>query len=307
MPEISTLEKSILHTVCWFSVFGYPLTRFEIYKWLWKPDQKYSLVQVHEVIDSSEWLRDKLSVQGGFVTYRYKGPIESLVEDRRKRFVDAVRKYKKLKRVSLWFGLFSSVRAVAAVNTLSYWHTKPTSDIDMYIVVEPGTIWSTRLLLVAPFVIFGKRPGQRSIDPFCFSFFADENSMGTEHLKINNHDPYLAFWTQSVVPIFDRVGVFEKFENENIWASKCLPNSNIRMPHKEFSFFKPVAVVPCCIMKFFNSFSKSFQKNRLPQSIQQLANFDSRVIVRDNMLKFHENDERESYWETFYELTKNCV
>ena len=78
------LEKNILRTLCWFSLFAYPLTSFELWKWMlreegvWKGEydigareygfpkknekKKWKLEDVLQILEKSEFLKKYLEV-----------------------------------------------------------------------------------------------------------------------------------------------------------------------------------------------------------------------------------------------------
>ncbi|MEK7452557.1 MAG: hypothetical protein AAB664_04410, partial [Patescibacteria group bacterium] len=66
----TNLEQSILRTLCWFSVFDRPITRFEIWKWLLEPDRAYDLAEVYRTIESSEWIKERTVEKDGFYQLR---------------------------------------------------------------------------------------------------------------------------------------------------------------------------------------------------------------------------------------------
>ena len=310
----SDLEQSILRTLCWFSGFQYPLTTFEIWKWLMTPRRPYELVEVYRVLESSPYLSELMVEEYGFYALRGAPPLSAQIETRQERFLDAVRKFGKLRRASVFFQLLPGVRAIAAVNTMAWWHTKTSSDIDLFIVTKPGHIWSTRFLLVAPFALFGMRPNHHSddghdhgdvLDPFCFSFFASRTSIQMESLKHASEDYYLAFWTKSLVPVFDRDEVFSEFAALNKWADVVLPNGRHRTCHH---LHEP-ARVPSVPVQF--SFTEPVfrwvQQRRFPEQIRSLANVDSRVVVTDDMLKFHENDRRAQFADAYEKVIEKTL
>jgi hypothetical protein len=306
MPIPTDLEQSIVRTLCWFSVFKYPLTRFEIWKWLLEPRRGYDLSEVYRVLDESKWLREKLVFTSGHYSIKDEFNVEKSLDDRRFKFLDSVKKYKKLRRAAIFFSALSSVRAVAAVNTLSMWQTTSKSDIDLYIITKPESIWSSRFWVVLPFLFFGKRPhvhvqdnGEEfeQEDSFCFSFFASQNSLQTEGLAMSKNDYYLAHWSKSIVPIFDKDESFSVFEKENKWLDSYLPNAEIRKAHHLHVPKKVPSLIPH--FKMFESFFRSIQRHRFPSQIKDLANVDSRVVINDEMLKFHENDRRELFKEKY--------
>lgn len=296
------LEKSIIRVLCWFSVFEYPLTRYEIWKWLLEPDRGYDLSEIYRVLDESEWLRDKLVFSCGHYSIRDEFDVSVGLKERRVRYLDSVKKYRKLKLASSLFQVLSSVRGVAAVNTLSMWNTTPSSDIDLFIITKPNSIWSTRFWVVLPFLFFGKRPhvhvqNETEVveqeDSFCFSFFTTQNSLQTEKLSLKGKDFYLAYWVKSVVPIVDKDESFNSFERENKWVDSLLPNACIRDVHHLHSPKRFASLI--LHFKQLEPFFRSIQRHRFPYQIKDIANLDSRVVINDEMLKFHENDRRELY------------
>ena len=293
--EPSVLEANIVKTVAWFSLFDYPLTTFEIWKWL---GVKISLIEVELTLQTSLWLRGRIEFKDGFYVLGGR-PVDTIISTHQERFLDAVRKFKKLNLAAKYFSLFPFVRAVFACNTLAWHNTTPSSDIDLFIVVSPGTIWLSRLLLVTPFRLLGRRPNQNKIDPFCFSFFVTTKNLSTEKLLLPEGDPYMAYWLSSLIPVFDRDNVHKQLKKENCWLFELLPNIQedkiTTIPNTQSEFF---------LLQSFENFAKFFQNKFLPQAIKDLANLDSRVVISDSMLKFHLNDRRAYFrdeWKKLYE------
>ena len=326
IPMSSSLEQSVLKTLAWFSVSNRSVTGFEIWKWLLEPDRTYSIADVYFALSSSEWLRNRMNVTRGFyclrsplLTKEGTGEVRTEVYDpsptsvslqwifrRQDHYIDAIRKFHKLRRAAYFFELFESVRTVAAVNSIAWWNTDATSDIDLFIVVKPNSIWSSRFWIVAPFILFGIRPHvQETIDPFCFSFCVTTNNLSMDHLRLKEGDHYFAFWAKSIVPIFDRDKNLEQLDQENPWASTMLPNASTRRVH---SRHRPHRVFP--IMRhtgLFESVYKSIQQKRFPSSISSIANKDSRVVITDDMLKFHDNDRRAEFEERYKQIVDKSV
>jgi len=280
-------------------MFDYPMTRFEVWKWMIKPERSFGLEEVYRALDESEWLQKKTQSNNGFVAMKGVGDAVDQVINRQERFLDAVRKFQLLRRATYYFRILPGVRAVSAVNTLSWWHTTPESDIDLYIIVKPKHIWSTRLLLVAPFAALKLRPREGAVHPFCFSFFATNDSLQLDSLQLKE-DYYLAFWSKTLVPVLDRDGVFESFASTNRWASSVLPNATRREQHP-YHTARSTPSLPIQ-SSFIDPACRALQRSRLPNEIQERANKDSCVVVSDQMLKFHHNDRRAEYRDRFKEL-----
>jgi len=291
LKTTSELDQAIYKTIAYFSLFDYPVTTFEIWKWLFGTKEKYSYHQVRETLWNSDILEDRLEQQDGFWTLE-GSMIKDLLVTRHDRFLDAWRKYKRLRRAVRYLSRLPSVRGIAACNTLGWSHTRTDSDIDIFIIVHEGSIWTTRLLSVSPFKILKMRPGQ-SKDPLCFSFFLTDTNLNIASLALGPDDPYLTFWTRSLVPVFDRDGVFDEFMKANGWANEALPNSSAVAPHhlRKVTAGGKAKRWPAWLEKL----SAKIQHSRFPEVIQNMANRDSRVVVSDAILKFHDNDRREEY------------
>ena len=222
---MNDLEKDTLRTVLWFSLSEYAPTAFEIWKWMLKSSRDYSLFQVVDTLSTSKELgRVLLERDGTYVLC----DMERGAEIRRERFSDALAKRRRLHRVVGYLRYIPFARGVAVCNTMSWMHTRPESDIDLFVIVREGSLWMTRLLAVLPFKLLRARPGEREHDPICFSFFLSDASLNLEALALSKDDPYLAYWTKSVFPIFDRDGVFDTFQKANRWTDEYLSRAYAR-------------------------------------------------------------------------------
>lgn len=303
------LEQSITRTLCWFSVMNYPITGFEIWKWLIEPARAYDLSEVYRVLEMSEWVKGKVQVRCGRYQLRSPSPLEGEgrgeVSHRSAHYLDSVKKFRKLRRATHYFRLFSSVRSVAAVNSIAWWSTTEKSDIDLFVVTKPKSIWSTRFWMVLPFLLFGVRPGSSDQDPFCFSFFTTSKALAMDHLRLKEGDHYFAFWLKSMVPMFDHDHHFDRLQDENTWADRVLPNASSRSIHPLHRSSSPFPSFPS--FPPLESFHRSLQRKRFPIAIRNLANKDSRVVISDDMLKFHETDRRAEFENAYQESIKKIM
>ena len=289
---MSVLEEDILRTIAWFSIFEYPMTSFEVWKWMLEPKENYKLEDVVLALSRSKILSQNLVQEDG--VFYLRGSVSD-TNIKRERFRDAVKKMKRLKRAMRYLKLIPMIRGVAVCNTLSWMHTGAGSDIDLFIIVKEGSVWTTRLLAVTPFKVLKLRPGDGKDHPLCFSFFLSDTSLSLESLQCTQNDHYLAYWVQSLIPIFDRDGAFNELKHSNTWARNIVSLSYENTQHGDRSEVReePALGVP----GFVEKVSRRLQRHRFPQVVTQLANRDSRVVVSDAMLKFHTNDRREFFKE----------
>jgi hypothetical protein len=303
----SDLELSIFRTLCWFSIFDLPLSTFDLWKWLLKPARPYDLFEVDQALEGSEWLSSRIKRKDGMIFLK-TGDLSVILQNHHRQFLDAQRKFRKLRRAAHFFQLIPGVQAVCAVNTLAWWHTHKHSDIDLYIVTKPGRIWSSRFLLVLPFLLFGGRPRHSLVskftDPFCFSFFSTTSALAMDNFKWNQNDHYLAYWLKSIVPVFDRSDVIGQIHEQNKWTDVVLPNACMRQPHP---VHQPIAMAPIPIQwSIFEPLFRRLQRRKFPAILRELANLDSRVVITDDMLKFHDNDRRAEFIRAFDDAYERC-
>lgn len=294
------LERAVVRTLIWFSLTEHPVTAFEVHKWLLQPEGKYELGQVQRVLLQSEYLDKKIQRSQGMYALKGSVSIEEQIRQRQKRFQDAERKFKTLRRWAHVFRLLPGVRAVAAGNTLAWWGTNEQSDIDLFLVTDPGCIWSSRFWSVLPFALSGRRPHTGRRDPFCLSFFATRDALQLESVCLDR-DVYMAYWLKSLVPVMDQESFLSQLHLENRWVEALLPNAFARADHHRHT---PAALpAPVRQPRLLESVFRSLQRRRLPVRLKELANQDTRVVVTDHMLKFHANDRREQFRDRFEQLT----
>ncbi len=309
MSSPTDLELAIFRTICWFSVFDIPLSRFELWKWLLQPKRAYGLAEVDQALETSSWLSSRIKSHQGMYGLK-RASLEDQTTRRHHRFLDASRKYKKLRRACVFFQMLPAVEAVAAVNTLAWWHTTDKSDIDLYIVTKPRHVWSTRFFSVLPYVVAGQRPdhthGHNARDPLCFSFFSTTNALQLESLQWNPHDYYLAYWVKSIVPMYERTDVFAQLNLLNKWADTLLPNATGALCVHPLHRLPRFGSFPIQWSVFEPAF-RWLQRRRFPKLLREIANKDSRVVISDDMLKFHENDRRALFFQQFQDTFERHV
>lgn len=302
------LAKAILKTVTYFDLFDYPLTELELFKWLKSEGAgQISLSDIRDAISSqASELRHCLDLKSGFVFLRGKSEQARVRQD---RSVISDRKFKRIIRVTKLLRLIPFLKMVAVCNTLAYQNPKETSDIDLLVIASSGRIWTVRFGVVFILKLLQLRPGEAKWDPICPSFFLTEDNLNLEKIQLPQGDPYLQYWITQVYPIFDPENIGEKFYQANIWIKTYLPNVIFPRPSKRrrvedsviTRFIRKIQEfdIKEVIGNFFESGLKKFQMRILPDKLKQMANQDTRVIISDQMLKFHDDDRRAEFSEEY--------
>ncbi len=218
--------------------------------------------------------------------------LAGIVAEMRRRDPLQPRKRRRARRVARWLASLSGVRMVALANTTALGNARDGGDIDFFVIVKKGTIWSTRLLGGAPFRLlrWTPSPGHEQ-DAVCLSYFIADDGLDLTSHQLVPHDPYFRHWFLSLLPIFDD-GVSEELWEVNAslrarhpFALKWIVPPDLRIP-------SPIFRLPTSI---FEPLARAFQRRWFPPSIRERMDRDTTVIVSDQALKFHVTDNRDAY------------
>lgn len=311
MPESLDLEKKILKTVIYFNLFNYPMTDWEIWKWLWNDDFdnviRYEFFDVRKALWESEYLKEKLGFKSNF--YFLKGR-ENLVRERLDKYVYAWQKFRKIKRIVRILKLIPFIKLIAVCNDLAYFNAPADSDLDLFIITQKKRIWFTRFLSVLIIKLLNLRPtAKNKKDKVCLSIFVSEDQLNLEYLKINQDDIHFTYWLECLIPIYDADGYYQKLRQANSWINNHLPNTfpyepNPRQKVRESKIIYWLKKLwAFFVLDLDEKFYCWLQQQKFPKKIKEMMNQDSRVVVNNQILKFHTNDNRE---EISLKFKKKC-
>jgi len=216
------LTKYILTTIVYYDVMDYPMTAFEIWKYLTRVSgedeniEKFSLADVVKGLED-EKLRRFIEEYRGF--YFLQGR-KNLVFQRSERNKISVRKIKIVKRVVFWLRFVPFVRGVAIAGRLAMKNAEEKSDLDLLIVLKKHRIFTGRLLVTLLVQLLGKRRHDQKVrDRICLNHFV------TTKYSILSKDLFSAHEYSFLMPIFG-LKKFRKFQVKNDWIAKYKINSS---------------------------------------------------------------------------------
>lgn len=296
------LKESILKTIAYFDIFDFPLTAEEIKNYLYKHNNPIHIKEIKGVLVEMtengliERIRD-------YYLLKNRGKI---VETRKTRKFISEKFWQRVNLYSKHMNSVPFVRMLAVCNNLAYNNASEESDIDLFIVIEPGRMWIARLIITAILQFHGvRRHGNKIKGRFCLSFFITTNKLNMEPLQIPNEDPYLAYWTQNLTPFYGK-DVYHEFKrlNQDWLKDKYSLNFNedserylCAIPKNKFKNFIEF-VLNGKMGNLFEEFLKKTLKKKTLRSMNSLSS-DADVIVNDDMLKFHNHDKRREYLKKF--------
>ncbi|MFA6161483.1 MAG: hypothetical protein WC766_04925 [Patescibacteria group bacterium] len=153
----------------------------------------------------------------------------------------------------------------------------------------------------------------RGKDPVCLSFFVADNSLDLSTLMLPNDDPYFRYWFLSMLPLYDD-GVLHDLWKANAkirarhplakeWIAAGGHGTKLRIMNYELRIRDEEPRIKNG-KGFFESFFEKIQRKSFPENIKAMANRDSRVVVSDNVLKFHVDDKREKFRQRYYDFCR---
>ena len=292
-----TLGQALLAALCYFDLFRYPLTVEELRRY------RFGGPAAMPTVAETEAALATLPIdrRDGFCCLAGRA---ANITERQRRYRLAEPKFRLARRFVRALALLPSVRLVAVCNSLAMSNAHEESDIDLFVVVRPGTIWMTRLIAAGALAVLGLRPDEvTGADRLCLSFLVTEEALDLSRVAIRPTDPYLNYWLATLVPLYDAGGVFDQFIEANAWASELLPGFvTPQAGHRRSLPRRPAAPVSL-FMRWLEPLARRVQYKLFPQAIRDQANLSSDVLVSDHILKFHVRDDRRRIAEDF---AKKC-
>ena len=328
-----TLRQSILNTLAYFDLADYPLTKEELFSFLWSDSATASTDKQPPNTNYSDFLNalTDLNLDSKFGYYFLPGR-EKIVEERRRKLLISEQKLKIARRAAKLIRSIPFLKAVFVCNTAGSAQANEDSDIDFFIVTEKNRIWITRLLVTFVLELFRlRRTGKRVKNKICLSFYVTVYSLDLANLRVADDDIHFAYWLNQMLPIFDPENYYLKFLQANSWTKVYLPNIDVSFRaygcHLPLTKREREGVAE--IGRFGKIWKKVWEKMwegsygdliDLQAKKIQLAKIkfsgkpidrgaDKGVVISDSVLKFHEKDTRIAYREAWkqkiYAFEKN--
>lgn len=216
---LSNLAKNILTTIVYYDVLDYPLTVFEIGKYLMRAEEKqpgtkekFDLAQITSVLAGEE-LKNLIEEYRGFYFLESRN---DLVAQRIQRNKISEKKMKIVLKVIRWLRFVPYLRMVAITGRLVMKNTEERSDLDLLVIIKKGKIFTGRFLVTALVHLMGQRRyGEKIRDRICLNHFLT-NEFATEIQSLfSANECYFS------LPVF---GNFSKFYAKNSWIKEFKPN-----------------------------------------------------------------------------------
>jgi hypothetical protein len=218
---MSQLERLILETVAYYDAMDYPMTEFEIWKYLTNiqgeaGEEKYSLIDVIRTLRTSENLGRKIERRWGF--WHLVGR-SWLIEQRLERNKISDQKLKKIVKTVRRLRYVPFVRMVGVTGRVAMKNAEASSDLDVLIVLRHKRIFTGRLLVTGMVQLLGiRRQGNKIKDRICLNYFITDRSQ-----EILTKDAFSASEYSFMLTLFG-FEVYREFQKANHWIRRYKPN-----------------------------------------------------------------------------------
>lgn len=305
IDNLSELSEAIIKIVVFFDLFSYPLTAYEAWRYL-------GIAAEFEEVppELKKLVTDKhLEERQGFYFLLGQG---ELLNIRKQRYHFTNRKLKIAHRAVRLFSLLPTVRLVALSNLIGHHNLRDGSDIDIFIIAKENRIWLTRLFCAGLMKILRQRPTPtKKRDKICLSFYIDTEHLNLQSMTMGSDDQYFNFWLAGLYPLYDRGAYYHQLISENTWLKDYLPNGDFILSNQSYrespdAWYKPQFVVKSwrIFIDFLEKKAESLQMAIMPLALKQKANLDSRVVIKQGILKLYLLDRRKEFARRYQERLK---
>ncbi|MGM5470923.1 nucleotidyltransferase domain-containing protein [Flavobacteriaceae bacterium LMO-SS05] len=198
-----------LKTILYFSIFKYPITKDEIYK--------FSKSKNLELIDNEIDFLLKSGIIYNIEGFYLNTNSNELVKKRLEANKRAEKMMPKALKVSKLIASFPYVKGVALSGGLSKGSFKYDDDVDFFIITSENRLWIARTFLI----LYKKIWLLNSRKYFCVNYF-----IGTNDLVIAEKNKFTAMEIVTLIPT-QGTDIFKEFMERNTWVKNYFPNKDL--------------------------------------------------------------------------------
>lgn len=289
-PKNMNMKEAVLSTLAYFDLFGVALTRNEISEYLFfaEPDEKKIDIYIKE--------SPLIKQENG---YFFISKNEDFYTQFQNKIAHARTLWKKIRKWQWIFDICPFIDLVCVCNSLPLYAVDENSDIDLLIIVKNNRLFIARLFITILSSIFSlRRHDEKIAGRFCLSFYITKDRMNFEALSLKPYDIYLAYWIKTLEPISGEITTYEVLQelNQN-WISYYLKSmrQHKRYFRKSSSLLKSIknGLERILDRNELEDWLAEKQLRRAKDKFYSLKN-PSGTIIQKDILKFHNDDKRET-------------
>jgi hypothetical protein len=296
---MNSLHGAVLATLVYYDILDYPLTSFEIHKYLINPKRftksgvgvgNIELKEINTLL--GEFVRS--GVVGKKNRFYYLFRKDDICRLRVKREKISSQKWKKFLKLSKWLTTAPYLRGVFASGSMALGNTDNDSDFDVLVIAKKNRIYTCRFFLWLISSMLRARRGRYdkvAPDKFCFNHYISEDGLYLSHQSLFNAQTYI-----HLKPVFIDPFLTEKFYSANRWINNYVHKFKPLYYDAGRSvdstlFLKNIARIFEFILKgivgdVIENILKKYQQRRIrlnPATYEE----GGRVVFNDKELEFH--------------------
>lgn len=277
-----THRESIVATIAYADIFDYALTEKELRLWLIGNTRAITSKQYPKSITST------VINTHAYITFLKRSKI---THERSHRFAYAEEKWHTAREIAACLGYIPTISLIGVSGGLAMNNAKKNDDIDFFIIVSPGSLWISRLIIGFILQLMGKRRsvGQKNVKNFiCVNMIMTSDAMS---LSKKERDLYSAHEVLQMIPVWQREGVYRRFLLSNRWVKNFLPNawkkknSECRMMNAELLRVSKIFSILHLAFCILEQPCKYFQ-------LWYMKNHRTTEVISDTTVRFHPADTR---------------
>lgn len=208
---MTPVQKGIIRTLAYFSIFKHPLKMDELYRLLLF--NKCTIAELKEEINQLKSKGIVFEIDQFFLIEKDKSWVANRIKGEK-----LARKFWEIaKFMAHIIKRFPFVRAIFISGSLAKFNVSPSTDIDFFIITRSNRLWLARSLLIAFKKIFLLNRKKF----FCVNYFITD-----DHLEIEDKNIFTAMEIASIKPIFN-YDMYLKFIEANSWIKNFIPNFSV--------------------------------------------------------------------------------
>ncbi len=303
------LSERIISTIKFFDLQDYPLTSFEVWRYLVSEvgslkkqlDQNYELPlelpEVKQSVGHFDTLLAGLDVlvkdgqlfsKDGFYCLPERS---ALITQRLQNYRYGIKREKLIKRYIRITRHLPFVRGISLAGSQPLGLQRATSDIDLLIITDPQFMWLARIFLTIYFQVFGvRRHGNKITNRFCLNhYIANTREVDAER------NLYKAMEYTKLRPlVYPQVTHEFQKANEN-WIKVFFPN----VEFEDDQILEP-SLIQYLLEPIFNNPVGRWIEKQLGQIQLKRIKQDKFIFVKDDELSFHPESKHELLLKGFF-------
>lgn len=301
------LSDRIFSTVRFFDLQDYPLTAFEIERYLIS-DKAYLKDQLNEQFELAEQSAHGMSVHFDTIlaeleTMSEEGDLvelngfyclpgrEMIIAKRLRNYKYGLQRERRIRRYMRGVRHVPFVRGIGLVGSQALGLERSNSDIDLLVITDPEHMWTARVFLSAYFQLLGmRRHGKKITNRFCLNhYLSDIREMDRQK------NLYTAMEYAKLRPLV-YAPVMRAFQQANLsWINIFFPNVTVTEEvddyQSEIQRFLESLIRPLS-GKWLENILGSLQRGRIKE--------DKLVFVKEDELSFHPAGKHEQLLQQFF-------